>query len=83
MVFESEIPKELNKGEIYSSKDIHHFVAFNDVKVISEDTSQFYESESVKYRVIMKTEAYVHSSKLGNCYIIPGNKERVYIVERI
>lgn len=82
MVFESEIPEELNEGEIYTSKDIRYFVTFHDVKVISEDTSHFNESETIKYRIVKVIEGYVHSSQRGNCYAIPGNKEKTYIVER-
>jgi hypothetical protein len=82
MVFESEIPKELKESEVYTSKDIRYFVTFHDVKVISEDTSQFFETETVKYRVVKIVEGYVHSSTGGNCYAIPGYKEKVYIVER-
>ncbi|AKA68534.1 hypothetical protein [Clostridium scatologenes] len=82
MVYEDEIPKELNEGRIYTSKDLMYFVTFHDVKIISEDTSQFYESETEKYKVIKIIEGYVHGSEKGNCYAIPGYKQKIYIVQK-
>lgn len=84
MKCESEIAlKELKVGETYSSRQLWFFINFNDIMILSEDVSQFFDNEQDKFKVIDYREHYVHFYEKTSVYVMPRKKKKVYIIEKV
>jgi hypothetical protein len=82
MVLLSEVPKSLEIGSTYSTKQIYYFLGYNDAIILCEDTPMFNEKGTVSYIVENIYETFVHRNENGNTYHIPVRKKKVYVISK-
>ncbi|TCN25498.1 hypothetical protein [Mesobacillus foraminis] len=80
--FEDEIKKDLVLGEIYTSREISSLLSFSNVVVLCEDVSYFNDTSDMKFKVINKTESYIHRNE-NHSYHFSNNRSRVFTVKRV
>ncbi|MFB4471811.1 hypothetical protein ACDI16_02435 [Oceanobacillus caeni] len=83
--YESEILKELEEGEIYTSRQIDIFFFENRDVVILCDTNHISDSTDIKYTVVKRSERYIHkqSEVTYGSRVLPSRQSRVYELERV
>ncbi|NRD80193.1 hypothetical protein HPT25_22945 [Bacillus sp. BRMEA1] len=84
MVYDNEIFTDLEKGNVYSARDIAGFLNFKqNITILCSDTDFFNSDDAnVKFKIREKLETFIHSNNIVG-YIKPNVKSLIYIVERI
>ncbi|MFJ7471132.1 hypothetical protein ACIQWI_21555 [Peribacillus frigoritolerans] len=79
--YEDEIPKDLEVGEEYTSRQIQIFLQVKRNIIVLEDSGFLPDSDEFKYKVTNKSSKYVHRND-NNSYIIPSIETVIYEVTR-
>lgn len=83
MVYDDEIKRELEVGNVYSSTQLLDFFTFNKgTVVLCESTSIFTATEELKYQVTDKLNVFLHRAE-DTCYQVPNKKTIMYKVEKV
>lgn len=84
MIYESDIPKELEIGQVYTGRQISSFITSNKNSVImGDESSYFHDTDSNKYTVTHAYEKYLHKQDFqSGSYMIPNSKTKFYIIEK-
>jgi hypothetical protein len=84
-MYEDEILKDLEKGNVYTSREIASIVygGNRDAVILCEDTSRFDENDrESKFKVIDKLNTFIHRNENYN-YVIPNSKKVIYVVKKV
>ncbi|MGE7119633.1 hypothetical protein ACQKIC_05445 [Peribacillus sp. NPDC046944] len=83
--FEDEVPKTLELGNEYSSREIYLYMIENrDVIILSESVHLDYNSSTLKYKVTDVKENFIHKqADTGyRTHMIPNRKTKIYEIKR-
>ncbi|NRD80873.1 hypothetical protein HPT25_26450 [Bacillus sp. BRMEA1] len=82
--YDNELLTDLEKGNVYSARDIAEFLKFKqNVTILCSDTDVFNSDDAnVRFKVRDKLETFIHSNNIVG-YIKPNVKSLIYIVEKV
>lgn len=82
--FKDGIIKDLEKGSIYTEREISSIVCFNEnAIVLCDETSIFQDTNTEnKYLVLEKMETFIHKCE-NDSYHFPSKKTIVYKIKKL
>ncbi|MBP1083512.1 hypothetical protein ACFFJQ_06985 [Bacillus capparidis] len=79
-IYDDEIPRDLEVNKVYTSLQIRDFLTKNDnILIITEDS---WSSSDQKYKVVSRSEDFVHKRSNEFRHIVPNRKSRIYKIKR-
>lgn len=84
--FDDEVPSALELNNVYTANEIRIYLQTHENTVILTDFNHVaYDSNDLKFKVVNKTESYVHRYSDNDSYSlhIPNNKSEVIEIKRM